>query len=276
MFSKYFSSCLLIIVFIFTISCSDRPDEVASDSKMVKIMADMEMAQAYIQQKGYRDNSAENRERILNYVLEKNGMTRAEFDSTLSWYGRHIDKYDDLYAKVDKELARREAKISGNNAEMLSNDLWPYSRHLIISSKSSADNLSFSIPGAELEKGDRLSWKFRLNTPSDGTAVLGVKYADGSASYITQTLNGENIEIALQTDTARTVRDIFGNLRVNMSRTFVGLDSLTLTSAPFDSTVYYRISSSKRFSGPIRKIIKPEKKDSIAVKDSLPNNTVLN
>lgn len=233
-------------------------------------MADIEIAQAYIQSKGYRDNNSENRERILNYVLEKNGMTREDFDSTLSWYGRHIDKYDDLYAKVDKELARREAKISGNSAEMLSNDLWPYSRHLVISSKSSADNLAFSIPANELEKGDRLSWKFRLNMPTDGTALFGVRYTDGTAAYTTQNLNGDNIEVSLQTDTALTVKDIFGNLKVTIGRSFVGLDSLTLTSAPFDSTLYYRISSSKRFFGPKPKIRKTEKKDSIIVsKDSI-------
>ncbi|MDE6682920.1 MAG: DUF4296 domain-containing protein [Muribaculaceae bacterium] len=270
MFRKIFSRYIALFFSLLVVACSDRPENIPSDSKMVKVMADMEMAQAYVQSKGYRDNNAENRERILKYVLEKNGMSREDFDSTLSWYGRHIDKYDDLYAKVDKELARRESKISGNNAEMLSNDLWPYSRYLVISSKSSSDNLSFRIPTSEVEKGDRLSWKFRLNMPTDGNAMFGVKYTDGTMSYVTQNLSGDNIEVSLQTDSARRVKDIFGNLKVNIVRSFVGLDSLTLSAAPFDSTIYYRISSAKRFSGPKAKIKKPEKKDStVTVKDSL-------
>ncbi|MDE5791833.1 MAG: DUF4296 domain-containing protein [Muribaculaceae bacterium] len=263
MLRKILIRSLGFTIFILATACNDRPENIPSDSQMVKVMADMEMAQAYIQSKGYKENTAESRERILNYVLEKNGMTREDFDSTIAWYGKHIDKYDDLYAKVDKELARRESKISGNSAEMLSNDLWPYSRYLVISSKSSADNFSFSIPGSDLEKGDRLSWKFRLNMPTDGSAMFGVRYTDGSVSYITQNLSGNNIEVALQTDSARKVKDIFGNLRVNLVRSFVGLDSLTLSSAPFDSTVYYRISSTKRFFGPIAKKKKTEKKDSI-------------
>lgn len=270
MFRKNLLRIVALSVSIFAVSCNDRPKNIPSDSKMVKVMADMEIAQAYIQSKGYRDNNAESRERILNYVLEKNGMKREDFDSTLSWYGKHIDKYDDLYAKVDKELARRESRISGNNAEMLSNDLWPYSRYLVISSKSAADNLSFSVPASDLDKGDRLTWKFRLNMPTDGTAMFGVKYADGSVAYTTQTLSGDNIEVALQTDTARKVKDIFGNLRVNVIRSFVGLDSLTLSSAPYDSTLYYRISSAKRFSGPRKKVRKSESSDSVGpVMDSL-------
>ncbi|MDE5869025.1 MAG: DUF4296 domain-containing protein, partial [Muribaculaceae bacterium] len=124
--------CCLILA-----ACSDRPDNIPSDSEMVKVMADLEMAQAYLQNKGYTNNTPENRERILKYILEKNGMSREDFDSTIVWYGKHIDKYDELYAKVDKELARRESKISGNRIEVLTNDLWPYSRHLVISPKSS-------------------------------------------------------------------------------------------------------------------------------------------
>lgn len=270
MTSRLFPLYFLILLLPIAVSCTDRPDNVPSDSKMVKIMADMEMAQAYLQSKGRGENSMENREKILNYVLRKNGMTREDFDSTLAWYGRHIDIYDDLYAKVDKELARRESKISGNSVEMLSTDLWPYSRHLVISSKSSANNLAFSIPTTEIEKGDRLTWKFRLNTPSEGTALLGVRYSDGSASYTSQTLNGDNIEVFLQTDTSRIVRDIYGNLRVNLSRSFVGLDSLSLSSAPYDSTIYYRINTSKRYFGPKLKVKKPEIKDSIpSDKDSI-------
>lgn len=216
-------------------------------------MADIEMAQAYIQSKGYRDNTPESRERILEYVLEKNGMTREDFDSTLSWYGRHIDLYDDLYAKVDKELGKREAKITGNGMEVLSNDLWPYSRHLVISSMASHDNLIFTIPTEEMEKGDFLTWKFRMSDSSDGTALLGVKYIGGKVSFVNQNLGGNNIEITLQTDSALRVKEIFGNVRIKENRSFVGLDSISLSSVPFDSTMYYRIHSVRNYYGPISK-----------------------
>ena len=249
------------VSFFFTVlallasSCSDRPENVASDTKMVKVMADMEMAQAYLQNRGYRDHTIDSKERILEYVLQKNGLTKADFDSTLSWYGRHIDKYDDLYAKVDRELARRESKISGNEVVVLSNDLWPYSRHLVISSNSTTDNLSFSIPGTDLQKGDKITWKGRFNIPIDGSVVLGVKYTDGKSTYSALSALGKDLEISVQTDTARSVKDIFGNIRVKGNRSFVGIDSLTLFSVPFDSTEYYRVNSQKRFAGPKRKNI---------------------
>lgn len=259
------------VIFSLTVlfSCEKRPKKVTSDAKMVAIMADMEMAQAYIQSKGYKNRSTDNNDRILLYILEKNGMSREEFDSTMSWYGRNIDKYDELYSKVDKELAKRESKISGNAIEALSNDLWPYTRHLIISSKSSTDNLSFSISDPEIDKGMKLTWKFHLNIPSDGTVLLGVKYSDGVAGYLSQTLSGNNIEIGLQTDSAKIVKSVFGNLHLNSNRSFVGIDSLSLSAVPFDSTSYYRINSVRKYSGPRSKKILKIQKDSIAEKDSL-------
>ena len=260
----------LLSTFLCMVSCSDRPKNVPSDSDMVKVMADIEVAQAYIQNKGYKENTPENRERILEYVLKKNGMAREDFDSTLAWYGRHIDKYDDLYAKVDKELAKRESKVSGNKEELLSNDLWPYQRHLIISSKSSTDNLTFNVPTEEVKEGDILTWKFRMNIPADGTALLGVKYPGGKVAYVNQTIHGNNMELTLQTDSALKAREIFGNIRVKGNNSFVGIDSLTIYAAPFDSTMYYRIHSLRNFYGPVSKVRKEEKKDSLTIeKDSI-------
>lgn len=273
---KTFNGIIIpLVVGVSFSSCSDRPKNIPSDSEMVKVMADIEMAQAYLQNKGYSTNTPENRERILKYVLEKNNMDRAEFDSTLSWYGRHIDRYDDLYAKVDKELARRERNITGNANVDLSSDLWPYSRHLVISSKSSTDNLVFNIPAEEIEKGGRLTWKFRLNAPASGSVMFGVKYEDGGSAYINQSISGTEIEVNLQTDTARKPAIIFGNLRIPDNLSFVRLDSIFMSKAPFDSTMYYRIHSLKRFQGPKAKIRIIEKTDSV-VTDSIKTDSLGN
>lgn len=264
---------IFLLAALILFACSDRPDNIASDSEMVKVMADLEMAQAYLQNKGYTNNNPQNRERILKYILEKNGMSREDFDSTIVWYGKHIDKYDDLYAKVDKELARRESRISGNSIEVLSNDLWPYSRHFIISPKSSTDNLSFNITPEDIDRGGKLTWKLKLNSTPVGTALFGVKYSNGNVSYTSQNISGNNFEISLQTDTALSIREIFGNIRISDNHTFVGIDSISLTSAPFDSTIYYQINTLRRFNVPVRKIKKVEKVDSIAQpKDSTFNS----
>lgn len=273
---KIFTGIIAISFGSILSSCSDRPKHVISDSEMVKVMADIEMAQAYIQSRGYRDQAGSNRERVLEYILAKNGMTREDFDSTISWYGRHIDKYDDLYSKVDRELARRESKISGNSVELLSNDLWPYSRHLVISPLSTTDNLYFNIPGTDLIKGDRLTWKFTTNLPVDGRVIFGITYTDGVTSYISSNTNGKNNEFIIQTDSSKVVKNIFGNMRVKDNRNVIGIDSLMLYSTPYDSLEYYKINTHKRYLlyDKRKKLI--EKNDSIVnTGDSIQNNAIM-
>jgi len=239
--------------------CSDRPENVASDKKMVKIMTDMELAEAYIQSHGASVSSPETKERIIAYVLEKNKISREEFDSTMSWYGRHIDKYDDLYAKVDRELARRGEKMSGDIQEVNSTDLWPYSRHIFISPKSSSGNISFSFPPSDdLIKGDVLKWKLHPDLSIAGNATLGVTYENGMTNYTNQAFTGSrNYELSLQTDTALEIKKIFGNIRVTNRQNIIKIDSIMLNSVPFDSLEYYRINMLKKYPGPQRKMIKP-------------------
>ena len=47
----------------------------------------------------------------------------------MTWYGRNIDEYRDLYGKVDVELAARQRAVTGmEDTDIVSTDLWPYSR----------------------------------------------------------------------------------------------------------------------------------------------------
>ena len=248
-------------------ACSDRPENVASDKEMVKIMTDMELAEAYIQTHGATMSGSESRERIVEYVLRKHNMSREDFDSTLSWYGRHIDKYDELYAKVDRELAERGKKMSGDIQDMNSTDLWPYSRHIFISSLSSSDNMTFSLtPSEELQKGDVLKWRLHPDASVSGSVTLGVVYKNGMTYYVNQPLMGaQSCELKLQTDTALEIKKIFGNLRTADRSGIVKIDSITLQTSPFDSMEYYRINTLRKFPGPQRKIFK---KQDIAEKDS--------
>lgn len=217
-------------------------------------MADMEMAEAYLTSNGATNNTQENRERIINYVLEKNSVTKEEYDSTINWYGRHFDKYDELYARVDKLLAARAKKVSGNVEEVITTDLWPYARRVEISPLSSSDNVAFKIAPTDNGKGDRINWKLNIISAASCTGMLGVTYQDGVTYYVTKSFSGSgNFEMNFQTDTSRVVKDIFGNLRMSNISSPIRMDSIRLESIPFDSTEYYRINSQRKYLGPVRK-----------------------
>lgn len=221
---------------------------------MVKLMADMEMAEAYLTSKGATENTPENRDRIINYLLEKNGLSREEYDSTINWYGRHFDKYDEMYAKVDKELSSRGKKVSGKAEEVVTTDLWPYARRAEITPLSSSDNITFRLIPEANEKGSKIDWKLNFHSALSCNGMLGVTYEDGDSFYVTKSFSGSgNFELNFQTDTGKVVKNVFGNLRITDLSSPVRVDSIRLEAIPYDSTEYYRIYSQRKYRGPIPK-----------------------
>ncbi len=261
---------LRIILSVFVISlilvgCDKRPGNVLDEDEMVRLIADMEVAEIYFQQYpgGYYNDSI--RDRAIQFVLDKHHISKKDFDSTLTWYGKNIDVYQQLYSKVDKELLNRQKKITGKSeTDLVSNDLWPFSRHYFIDSKSGRHDINFAIQSSEVESGERLIWRLRTNSMPSGQILLGVEYENGTSSVTYQSTNSKISEITLQTDSSQRVKRIMGQFRLKDSSSLpVWIDSISLKSLPFDSTEYYRIYSQRLYRGPKRRLNIKEKADSI-------------
>lgn len=262
---RYSLSYLILFIGLILSSCSGRPKGVVSDEKMVKIMADMDMADAYLQTNRNSYSNPEIREQLMNDILRRNKISRADFDSTMSWYGRHMDVYDELFKKVDRELARREKSMSGKEDTPSNlNDIWPYSRFATLNPISSGLGMVFNLPTDKVEKGEKIVWKFRSSNNITGMVLLGVKYNDGSYSYTNQTLGQRTMELSLQTDSSLTVKEVYGNIRPSDSYIRVSLDSISLVALPLDTLVYHNQYSQRKYMGPRRKSEIQAKKDTLS------------
>ncbi len=83
---KYLSLFLLPI--LLSAGCSDRPKGILSEDKMVQVMADLQIAEAY--ERNGDANSylhGQNRELLGRGVLMEHGVSVEEIDSTIAWYG---------------------------------------------------------------------------------------------------------------------------------------------------------------------------------------------
>lgn len=245
-------------------ACIRRPEGVQSDKKMAEVVADLEIAEAAIHTSPAGAND-DVRRALVDYVIAKHGLTREEFDTTMAWYGRNVDAYYELCDKVEKEIAVRRRDVSkGSQIQLESSDLWPYRRMAVISPQSNSNSFDFSIPTVDVEPGQRVEFKLRLNGNAEGTALLGVEYDNGTMEYIHRSLSPTNrLSMMLQTDSARTVGRVFGNLLVKESRQLpLWLDSISLTVLPFDSLEYYNIYGQKKYREPaVRRKPKFEESD---------------
>ncbi len=257
---------MIVLTLLLGAGCNKRPRGVLSDDEMVGLIADMQIAEVYMQQhnSGYYNDSI--RDSAVQWALDKHGLSKADFDSTMTWYGRNIDDYLNLFGKVDAELAKRQNRAIGETEKnLVSTDLWPYSRHILISENAPSNGLAFSLPLNDIPKGERITWKMRLKGLSSGNVLLGVDYDNGMSSYTYQTQNGNSkIDLTLQTDTAYNVKRVFGYIRTKEDHSLpIWIDSIALQQLPLDSTEYYRIHSQRKYSGFHKRVKVSEKKDTI-------------
>jgi hypothetical protein len=100
---------LLFGMLIIALSaCSRTPQGVLSEKKMELVLTDMLQAEAWVslESAAYRNDTL--KARAYEAVFRKHNISRAEYDSSLVWYGRNIDIYMRVY---ERAAARLEEQI---------------------------------------------------------------------------------------------------------------------------------------------------------------------
>ena len=91
-------------------SCAiDKGKPVIPEDKMVEILTDYYLTQAtvsdYILPKGET--------KVMYYcgVLDRHGVSEAEFDSAVSWYTKNFDVYETVYERVLANLTAKRDSV---------------------------------------------------------------------------------------------------------------------------------------------------------------------
>lgn len=251
-------------VIVILSGCSKRPKDILSEDKMVAVMADLQVAEAYERAGDTNDFlKGKNREILGKSILLQHGVSSEEMDSTLAWYGRNMDEYSKLYKKIDIELNKRQlkyARAAGESEnEGPSADLWPYGRHFAIDNNTYSDGLVVNIPVTELQPGDKITWKMATQGATARLLTLGVDYDNGTAEISKVNNRGFEkwVEASIQTDTALTVNRIFAIARFEHSNPRVFIDSVQLIHIPFNKGEVQRGGYQRKVGLTGRKIILP-------------------
>jgi len=255
---------ILIILIAMLWSCSDRPKDIIPEEKMVEIMADLQIAEAYERNGKNMDQNMQgsNRELLGRGVLMQHGVSVEQMDSTLAWYGRNMDEYAKLYTKVDERLAKLQQKYAKAAGESQNNgpssDIWPYGHHFVVDRNQLTNGLVVNIPVPDLSTGDRLIWKMRTHGASMRHLTLGVEYDNGRMEIVDNN-NREMepwVEATLQTDTLSSVTNVFAILQLEHSAPRAFIDSVQLIHYPFSIEEYHKAGYQRKIGVPRHKIEK--------------------
>lgn len=255
---------VLAVLIVILSGCSKRPKNILSEDKMVAVMVDIQIAEAY-ERSGDANTylNGQSRELLGRGILLHHGVTVEEMDSTLAWYGRNMDEYPKLYKKIDAELNKRQlkyARAAGESEnEGSSADLWPYSRHYVIDDKSLTDGIIVNIPVSDLAPGDKLIWKMKVDGASSRNLSLGVDYENGTSDIYRITNIGYDkwVELSLQTDSTLGVNRIFATAQFGNITRRVLIDSIQLNHMPFNREEYHKAGYQRSIRPAGRKIVLP-------------------
>lgn len=106
---------------ILVFSCN-RPKEVLSKKKMEKLMHDIYIAEAMIENDYATFDTPEKKEAFMQQVFRKHGVTEAQWDTSLSWYADHIDIYLKINDSIKARILREQKNIEQQITQQYSRD----------------------------------------------------------------------------------------------------------------------------------------------------------
>lgn len=87
-----------IVLLLAVTGC--RPRGILSSSEMRDVVYDLHRAEAILQVAGYNVGHDEELAKYYYVVLQKHGITQAQFDSSLVWYTDHPQRFNKIYPPV--------------------------------------------------------------------------------------------------------------------------------------------------------------------------------
>lgn len=168
-------------------SCIDRPDIVLDEEQMIDLLVDVHRAEGLLEMQqqqgaGFGSDLDTYQKEVIAAVLQKHGVSRSRYDSSLMWYAQHLKLLTRVYGHVDEQLKEEhemwslqvtETRDFVNSIAGDSVDLWTLRDHLILDSRRYSDILFWEIPSdSNFVDGDTLRWQFIIRQLLPGQKVL--------------------------------------------------------------------------------------------------------
>ncbi|MDE6396652.1 MAG: DUF4296 domain-containing protein [Muribaculaceae bacterium] len=229
------------------LSCKRVPDGIIHPDEMSDLMADIHIGEAVIDA-NYSEFMTDSARMLLKQsILAKHGYTTTDLDTSLVWYGGHLDMMQEIYVKTAEILEKRVAeggitRGEGTSLSIDSTEIWPGNSYYLIRSTSPTRNILFSVSqDTTWNSGDSFTLRtFLTNNSSSARWSIIAVYSDGTMESVSSKFSGSGRQqIVFHTDSTKTADKVFGAIEfdVNDTKTIIA-DSLSLIRKPLDTQTY--------------------------------------
>lgn len=240
---------LAAVIMIIT-ACRRMPSGVLSRERMTELMADIYRGESVVEFNGnvYYNDSL--KKVVKQSILLHHGVTQEELDSSLAWYGRHIEEYvkvcDDAILLLENRLEMippdaiaGSLQVAGDSARV-----WVLPPYYRITSRLPSEFITFRLDSDdEWNKGDVYQLELKIAQALGSVeTVIAVDYSDGFSEFNTMTANKPGwIKPVLRLDSTRTATRVYGFINVHpIEGEAVYLDSVSLLRMRLQPSQYFR------------------------------------
>lgn len=121
---------MLLLVTVTFASC--RPKGILHSWEMRDVIVDLHKTEALLQVTDLNNYNGETKAIYYSQVLQKHGITQAQFDSSLVWYTAHPQLFDKIYPRVLAQLEKEEKDFLEAHPEFLGEFETPEEKRVIL------------------------------------------------------------------------------------------------------------------------------------------------
>lgn len=254
----------VILSILIMASCHRHPDYVIGEKEMEDLLVDIHKAEAVIESNYNIYNNNATKKKLREAVFLRHGVTQEQFDTTLVWYGHHIDKYMEIYDRVAERLRaeNEEAKklLAEENSQTMTQpgdsvDVWKQKRFHLFDSRLPSNLLTFDIATDEnFRIRDYFELRFKvlmlpeLNVKPQ--VYMAVRHVNNDLAYNWVDVEKEGwCTLSVQADSAKSISRVFGYIVLPMQLVpgKMYVDSLSLIRRHYNDRIP-AVDNQKTFS----------------------------
>lgn len=242
--------------------CSRVPSGVIPPDEMSRLLADIHVGESYVEYNPSTFSSDSAKENLRQSIFRAHGVTEAEVDSSLAWYGHNIKLYNDVYEHTLEILEERRNSLGNLIASQSSRsfsgdsvDIWTGSRHVEISPRSPAQGLRFDLAAdSMMQPGDSYTWRIKLLNTEPNVGLHWVTVAEYSDGLVETNYNSSYSrswhENTFVTDSTRTVTALRSSAMVDGPAVSFTLDSIMFIRRRLQPDTYRSHIHNKKYKIP--------------------------
>lgn len=235
--------------------CKKIPSGVIPPDRMSTLLADIYQGESMVEFHSNRYFTDSAKKVVKQSIFAANGVTQADFDSSLVWYGHNITEFvkvcDDAITILETRLEEIPAdalassvRVAGDSAQV-----WPLPVYYRVTDKAPASYLTFMLESDEEWKpGDTYDLDLKIVPgASPVRTAIAVDYDNGLTQYINSSSTTSGwMKTHLQTDSTLTPTRIYGFINFDPAAgEVIYLDSISLLRSRLNPSTYYRRSALK-------------------------------